>query len=451
MAVEDGVHFIKVHRPVYSSSSANVNYDNYYYFVENGYGAEFAAQYPGVSYVELPVLTAKIVDESDAVKVTFNKLDGTAAKEVYYVKGADVSAEVYNANGNGFVNVVLADADATYNANSVTLTYTGWEALPTDLTEDVAVNPTYTVKAYAKGFKTNLSLYADFDINLYVPVSYAEYVTIYVGETAINTVTADVNGAAYLMATLSQQCTNASGDVIFTVKMAETVNGKLCEAEADVTLSITKYATAILSGSYSDADKVLMYYMLSYANSAENYVYGRTSEAVDTLLTTYASYGEMYNVIYNFNELCDTKAIADAFDAATIDIETTPAFLFTLKDGFVGNVTVSYAGGLVEQKFEITADTDRNIKLSGMKVYNFGTIITITAEGEINGEAVSVSGTYSLDTFAAYHEGNAADPESETQASSEACLPLIKSLFAYAEVAELYKAKTLADALVIGE
>ena len=83
-----------------------------------------------------------------------------------------------------------------------------------------------------------------------------------------------------------------------------------------------------------------------------------------------------------------------------------------------------------------------------MKVYNFGTVITITAEGTVNGEAVSVEGKYTLDTFADYHYNNSINDESETKAASEACMPLVKALVAYAEVAELYKNGVLADALV---
>ena len=78
-----------------------------------------------------------------------------------------------------------------------------------------------------------------------------------------------------------------------------------------------------------------------------------------------------------------------------------------------------------------------------MKVYNFGTILNITAVGTVNGEEVNVEGTYNLDTFVKYHTDNA-----ETSDASAACLPLLKALYAYAEVAELYKTNTLDGALV---
>lgn len=450
-AFANGERFIKVHRPVYSSSKGDVNYNNYYYFVDHGYAEEFKAQYPGVSYVELPLLTTKIVKAEDTVKVTFNKLNGEAAKEVYYVKGADVTANIYNADCNALTNVTLADEDKIYNANAVALTATGWDALPTDVQADVVINPTYTVKANVAGLKANLSLYADFNINLYIPANYADYAAIYVGENLINTTSTTIGEAEYLAAAVSQKCNMAGDDVVFTIALAETINGKLCEAEASVTLSIIKYASAILAGNYTDADKVLMYYMLNYANEAERYIDNVSDEKVTNLLDTYAAYGEKYNVDYTYDEVCDTSALAQVFDTATLNIESTPAFLFAMNSGFVGNVTISYANGLVVKNFEVNENTDRNIALNGMKVYNFGTIITITAEGTVNGVAVSVSGNYSLDTFANYHAGNAVNEESETKALSEACMPLIKSLFAYAEVAELYKTNTLADALVVGE
>jgi len=448
--VEEGVHFVKIHHPVYDSDTQAINYDNYYYFVDNGYAEEFEAQYPGVQYKELPVLTTKIVKEEDAVKVTFNKLDGTAATEVYYVKGADVQARTSNTS-NGFNTVALTGDNATYTANALILTYTGWETLPTDVQADVVVNPTYTAKANIEGLKANLSLYADFNVNLYMPVKYADYAAIYFGEKLINTTSATIGDAEYLAATVSQKCNMAGDDIVFTVAVSETINGKLCEAEASVTLSITKYASAILEGEYTDADKVLMYYMLNYANEAEKYIDNASDEKVTALLDTYSAYGEKYNVDYTYNELCDTASLTDVFEEATLDIESSPAFLFTLKDGFAGTVTITYANGINTRNYEVTAESDRTIALENMKVYNFGTILTITAEGEINGEAVSVSGKYSLDTFADYHANNAVNDASETKEASVACLPLIKSLFAYAEVAELYKTNTLADALVVTE
>ena len=433
------MHFIKIPKPVYDSATGTINHNNYYYFVENGYGAAFAAEYPGVTYKELPVLTTKIVKTTDAVKVTFNKLDGTVAQEVYYVKGTDVQAKA--STTTAIENIALP---AAYTSNAFTLTATDWGTLPTNVQEDVVINPTYTYKANVTGLKANLSLYADFNVNLYLPAKYSDYVAVSVDGVGKTTTSATINGAEYLMATVSQKCNMATDSIVFTLNVAEEINGNACEATVNVTISIESYASAVLGGEqYKDADKVLMYYMLDYANKAEQYIDGAANESITALLESNAAYGAKYEADYSFANVFDTASLFDAIRGATLDIESTPKFVFTLKNGFEGTVTVSYGNGLYTRVYNVTADDNRNISIEGMKVYNFGTTLNVTAVGTVNGEAVNAEGSYSLDTFAKYHSDR-----SETDEASAACMPLVKALCAYAKVAELYKAGTLADALV---
>ena len=437
--VEEGVHFIKIPKPVYDSATGTINHNNYYYFVENGYGAAFAAEYPGVTYKELPVLTTKIVKTTDAVKVTFNKLDGTAAQEVYYVKGTDVQAKA--STTTAIANIALP---AACTSNAFTLTATDWGTLPTNVQEDVVINPTYTYKANVTGLKANLSLYADFNVNLYLPAKYSDYVAVSVDGVGKTTASATINGAEYLMATVSQKCNMATDSIVFTLDVAEEINGNACEATVNVTISIESYASAVLGGEqYTDADKVLMYYMLDYANKAEQYIDGAANESIMALLESNAAYGAKYEADYSFANVFDIASLSGAIKEATLDIESTPKFVFTLKNGFEGTVTVSYGNGLNTRVYNVTADDNRSISIEGMKVYNFGTTLNVTAVGTVNGEAVNAEGSYSLDTFAKYHSDR-----SETDEASAACMPLVKALCAYAKVAELYKAGTLADALV---
>lgn len=445
---ENGAYFVKLPQPVYDSATGTINYDNYVYFVNNGYGETFKAEYPGVAYYELPVLTTKIVKKTESVKVSFNRLDGSEVMYAYYVKGADVRSWFVGADRKSVNHWDLKEADRTYNANAVTLTYTNYGTLPTNVQEDVVINPNYTVKANIGGIKANLSLYADFDVNVYIPAIYKDYLTVSVLESAKAVTEVTVDGVDYLMVTVSQKCNMAGDDIVFAMDVAEEVNGKICEARASVTISIASYASKVLAGTFTDADKVLMYYMLNYANEAEKYIDGAADEAIADVLAVAAEYAEKYVVDYNYEMLFDTSVLADVFANATLDIESSPAYVFTLVDGFEGTVTVTYAGGLNERVYNVTADDSRKIAIEGMKVYNFGTVLTITANGTVNGEAVSVEGSYSLDNFANYHNNNAADETSDTQASSAACMPLIKALFAYAEVAELYKTNALADSLV---
>ncbi|MBE6537211.1 MAG: hypothetical protein E7673_04580 [Ruminococcaceae bacterium] len=446
---ESGAYFIKLPKPVYDSSTGKINYDNYAYFVNNGYAKTFEAEYPGVAYYELPLLTTKIVKQEDAVKVSFSRLDGSEAIYSYYVKGTDVKTMFVGSDRKSVNNWDLKLEYRTYNANAVTLTYTGWEALPTNVQEDVVIKPTYTVAPNVSGFKANLSLYADFDVNLYIPAQYADYIKLAVAENDKSLTKVTIAETEYLMATVSQKCNMAGDAIVFEVNIAEEVDGKLCEAKAIVTMSIASYATQVLENeNFTDADKVLMYYMLNYANEAEKYIDGTEDEAIANALNTASVYADKYNVDYAFDTIFDTADIAKAFSNATLDIESTPAFVFTLVDGFEGKITVTYGGGLNVREYTVSAADSRRIAIEGMKVYNFGTVITVSAAGTVNGEAVEAEGSYNLETFAKYHTDNAANTESETKEASEACLPLVKALFAYSEVAELYKTKTLANALV---
>ena len=444
----DGDYFVQVLKPVYDAATGKISYTAYY-FVNNGYGEKFAAEHPGAAYYELPLLTTKVVKEEDAVRVSFSRLDGSEAIYAYYVKGVDVQTKFVGSDRKSVNNWDLKAEYRVYNANAVTLTYAGWEALPTNVQEDVVIKPTYTVAPNVSGLKANLSLYADFNVNLYIPATYADYLKVYVLENALDTTAYTSGDAEYLMATVSQKCNMATDNVVFTLKIAETVDGKLCEATVNASVSIAGYAATVLAGdSFTDADKVLMYYMLNYANEAEAYIDGAANDTVTALLNDNAKYGAMYNADYTYGKAVDTAALSTAFDNATLDIESTPAFLLTLKAGFEGTVTVSYANGLNVRTYTVTADDARDLVIEGMKIYNFGTMITITAEGTVNGEAVSVEGKYTLDTFANYHDANSKNEESETKADSEACMTLVKSLVAYAEVAELYKTGALAGALV---
>ncbi len=444
----DGDYFVKVLKPVYDAATGKISYTAYY-FVNNGYGEKFAAEYPGAAYYELPLLTTKVVKEEDAVRVSFSRLDGSEAIYAYYEKGTDVQTRFVGTDRKSVNNWDLKQEYRTYNANAVTLTYAGWEALPTNVQEDVVIKPTYTVAPNVSGLKANLSLYADFNVNLYIPAAYADYLKVYVLENAVDTTAYTSGDAEYLMATVSQKCNMATDNVVFTLKIAETVDGKLCEATVNASVSIAGYAATVLAGeSFTDADKVLMYYMLNYANEAEAYIDGTANETVNALLLDNVKYGSMYNADYTYSDVVDTASLGAAFDNATLNIESTPAFLLTLKAGFEGTVTVSYANGLNVRKYTVTADDARALVIEGMKIYNFGTMITITAEGTVNGEAVSVEGKYTLDTFANYHDANSKNEDSETKADSEACMTLVKSLVAYAEVAELYKTGALAGALV---
>ena len=124
--------------------------------------------------------------------------------------------------------------------------------------------------------------------------------------------------------------------------------------------------------------------------------------------------------------------LGSVFTQATLTLDPKPAYVFTVKAGFVGTVTV--ANGNNVRTYNFTENTDRTIVIDGMKAYNFVATLVITAEGTVNGESVTLTdGVYNLAAFAEYHANNSEN------ADSAACLPLVNAFRTYADYAYFYK------------
>lgn len=382
--------------------------------------------YEGEADQVLPTLSTKTVNEADAFEVTFKGIgDNKDTTELYANGGKIVSVPT----PESYVGTIVTfTTDGTYDKEVVTV-----------VTEPAVYTPNFVAKANITGLKANLSLYANFNINLYIPASYKDYVTV----ADYNYAEVNVDGVDYLQVTAEQLCSNAADAVVFTLNVSEA--GYV--TDANVSVSIVSYATSILVDSkatFTDSDKVLMCYMLNYANEAEKFFDGAANDSIATLLTTYSAYTAKYNYVKNYDDKNVTNTnLSAAFNSATVSLESAPAFVLNLKDGFVGTVTVKYGENNV-RTYNVTKDTQRAITIEGMKVYNFGTYLEISAVGTIGETEINITdGKYTLDTFAAYHVANAADENSATKDLSLEALDLIDALSAYAEVAEQYKLGTL--------
>ena len=332
----------------------------------------------------------------------------------------------------------MIPADVSLGATK--LTFAGaWNEAPAVITEDVVVTPMAEIASNINGVLANLSIYSDFNVNLFVPIEYKAAITsIKVGEVALETVDVDMDGdgtADYVKVTYKVACDKATADVVFTISINDGENTATCTA----TVNVASYAETILKGEYTAEDKQLMYYMAAYANEA--YKYFAASETDDAtlaaLLTTYADAKGEYVASGEYAEaIADTK-LGDAFASATVDLGSAPRFVLTLKDGFAGTVTVTYGPNTYTKT--VTATDSRVLVIDGMKAYNFIVTLDVTAEGTIGEAAVSVAGNYNLDTFVKYHVENAAS-ESETAAESQKCLALLKAFYDYVVIANAYKA-----------
>ena len=363
----------------------------------------------------LPLLTYKTVKAEDAVKVTFKGIGTNADVVVDYAKGG--------------VIVAPAIAGATGEVFSLVHDGTFAEAIPETVTEAITLTPNVKANVAINGIKTNLSVYSDFVINLYIPATYAQYVTkITDGQNVLDTANVTIGEAEYIKVSIARNADDASKNATFvlTVKEGDQIGA------ATVSVSVASYAEKVLGDTVTTAaDKQLMYYVLNYANEASKYFDGAADATVAALLETYADVkGEAAEQTYA-NAIAEL-ALGQVFDSASVKLTSAPAFVLTLKEGFAGTVTVTY--GDKTRTYVVTAEDEREIVVAGMKAYNFGLNITVNAEGTIGEEAVATENAqYNLDTFVKYHV------ESEDPASV-ACVDLLKALYDYVACATAYKA-----------
>jgi len=357
----------------------------------------------------LPTLNMKTVKPEEAVSVTYKGLGDNKDIVHYYIAGTKFTS---------------APTGKDYTGTAVKLTFTGWnETLPETVTESITVTPTYDAEAIITA-SVNLSLYSDFFVNIYIPTEYKEYIEAAGEISKFTEVTVD--GKTYLTASVKQTVDRATDNVVFEVNVKE---GEYT-ATATATVSIASYAEAILSGeAYTAADKQLMYYTVAYASEAAKYFEGAEDTALTALLTTYAdAKGEALAEKTYANAIAQEvidASFGNVFTEVTVSLESAPKFVLTAKADYVGKVTVSYGGNTYT--YEITEGNGK-IVIDVMKAYNFGTTVTITAEG--------ADGTYNLDTYAKYIAENGTDADKA----------IVDAFYNYVTVAAQYKASIEAPA-----
>ena len=433
VSVIEDENVIKVPKPAVSGSNAVIV--GYYYFVESAYMATFKAENPDVAaadIVEIGLLTKITAKKTDAVKVTFEDLDGTVAHTDNYVKGGYIIPEVVNTSAGKTNTPVVADGSIVSGALKITADGT-WNVPAGPVTEDTVVKTKgYTVSGNISGIKANLSIYSDFGVNVYIPASYAEYVlSVSADGKALLPITGvELNGESFIKTTVTRAAKDATKDAVITFTVKDSYDGVEYEKAVSVTINVATYAAKVLAlETATDADKQLMYQMLTYANEAIKFAGGEANTEIAALI------GE--NVVTDYtegakDEAKDTAALEGAFAGATVDTGDELAFVFVLKNDFAGTVTVKNGGA--NYTFEVGADDSRIIEISGMKVYNFAHTLEITAEGTVGGEAVSVKGEYNLATFVQYHiDGALAENE-----ESVACVEFAKAFYNYAKCALAY-------------
>ena len=402
--------------PAYNTTTGEMVNCTTYNVANNGTSVEGLAN----AYV-LPRLTGATVNAENAVKVIWNGLGtNAAAKTEYYVAGT------------AYKTITAPTDVAGYQLNVTKQVFDGnWTGIPeagTIITESVNVTPGYTVEANIVGLKANLSLYSDFLINLYIPVSLKDYV-VSVNGAALGNETVTIGEDEYFMLTVAKLATDATVGANFEFVVTE---GDYT-ATKTVSVSVVNYAKKVLEGEYDEAEKVLMYYMLNYVSCAGMYFDESEYSEILELLDTYLDLYSKVDVADTYaNALTDT-GLGSIFASASLKLAEAPAFTLVPNGSFAGTVTVAY--GNTVRTFTVRAGSTAKIVIDGMKIYNFVEDITVTATAL---DGTVTTGKLNLDTYVKYHVENAENYASSTQYDSELALPVIIALYEYVNVADMY-------------
>ena len=312
----------------------------------------------------------------------------------------------------------------------------------TVLTSSVDVIPGQKVVANLPGLKVNLSLYSDFLMNFYIPVSYKDYIVSVNDEELggdIVTLGEGENAAEYYKLTVKILTNNINKSARLEIKVKEGEH----TVTKSVIMTVFGYVTSILedfNNDYSDADEILAYYVLNYISAAYTYFSGSEFSGMLEIIDRHASRFSSIVVDHSYANALENTGLGGVFTEAGIKLGEAPAFTLVPNGNFAGTVTVTYGNDNV-RTFKVPAGSTAKIVIEGMKIYNFGGDINVTATAE-DGTIVA-EGKINLDTYAKYHKENAMDANSATQAESERALELINALYDYVKIAEQFKAGTL--------
>ena len=269
----------------------------------------------------------------------------------------------------------------------------------------LAYNTTDTDITIKNELKYNLSLYANFDVNLYVPAD----------KTTLTGETVTIGGAEYVVVTKLVSAPAVADAVVFEVSY--TVDD--VEYTEKVTVNVVDYAVAVLDSEYSDKVKRVMITALEYANEVYKLLNGAASDAITAVLDNpaYAAYHVEANTEYGTT---DNSALNGVISGANLELGSEVKIVLNVASGFSGTVTVNYNDYLgvaqPEQVFEVVGG---DVIELNVKIYNLVSDFVITTD--------SVSGSYSLGAYVKGLIDQGVDAD------------FAQVLFTYAKTAEAYK------------
>ena len=334
------------------------------------------------------------MDDSEPTDVIFfpagsevKYLGDLQIKNNYIENGELYCTSWYDINGEELNGYTVTASDV---AQGIELYYALYgEAVATDIT-------------VTEGMKYNLSLYANFDVNLYIKDANGAY---------------EIDGVKYAKYTQQIAVNNLASDLVYEIKF--TVDG--VEYTEKIVINVLDYAKTVLGmDTVSDQMKRVMMSALNYANEAYALLNGGANANIAAILANPANAAYIVEDYTNYGD-ANTNDINSVISGAQLYLASDVAVMFKVANGYTGKVTVSYndyKGQACSHEFNV-AEGQEYIVVDALKVYNLGSVFTITA-GE-------VSGSYNL---GAYIQGLVEGGQDAGFA---------QALYTYAKVAKDYK------------
>ena len=288
----------------------------------------------------------------------------------------------------------------------------------------------YMITAPKVQIQANLSLYIDFTMNIWLPEG-TNVKAITVGGTTYTVADAPVIEGKHRVSIESIGAGIAADDI--SILITYTDGGKTLTVEK--TYSVVEYAKSILEGeTYSNEAKSLLASIVKYINAVYVYDGKAVPASLSTLMTNEAYTAALAlpttdGVSVVPATSTDLGTAKNAVSGAMLSLDSSVQFIFTLNEGYTGQLTLSYAGKTSTCQVVNGKIGENNYIAVDMRAFNlYDEVITITA-GEY-------SGTYDL---AAYVAG-----VGEKYAGNENVESLLLALYNYCKEADEYNAYVIA-------
>ena len=244
------------------------------------------------------------------------------------------------------------------------------------------------VVTYKGSLKANVTAASDLALNVYLPATFGDeaYKSVYVEGYKVDVTDVIHEGVAYKAVTIPGiDPTSATKD--FTIRFrAVDENGS--EATIECEISVLDYIeSALKSDTVTAEGKQLVASLLNYI--AKTAKYNNPASELDPALRALLESEEYGEIILPAPAVSEAKATVGqlgVFSSARLVLDTRFAYELLVKDGFSGEITLSYLSGGVTKTETLTVAGGDIVRVE-LLAYEVGTPISITygeAVGELN-------------------------------------------------------------------